>query len=392
MSKARVLIVDDDPEMGNLIGAVVEDLDMEYRAVTNQTSFHEAYATFDPTVLFIDLNMPDADGIQTLTYLRDQACEADIFMISGCDSRILKAARGFGTSEGLKVRDALEKPIDIDAVEQALCNVHPSNGIITTGEIRTGLNQGQFFPRFQPKLTLDNAGKSVIKGAEALVRWDHPQHGELTPASFIPQVESEGLIDDLTDRVIKSAVAEMHRWSLDGRPPVVAVNLSPVMLGTDLSLPDKYEQIVRDAGFEPSDLTIEITESAVMADVTATAGILTRFRIKGFGLSIDDFGTGYSSLVELYRMPFNELKIDQAFVSQAANDKEADVIVRLLVRLAHDLNMTVCAEGAEDAETLDYLRRVGCDTVQGYVIDRPLLANDFTLRIDAAKKAVKTGT
>ena len=119
-------------------------------------------------------------------------------------------------------------------------------------------------------------------------------------------------------------------------------------------------------------MTIEVTETAVMRDTDAATEIMTRFRLNNFGLSIDDFGTGHSSLVELYRMPFNELKIDRAFVGKMSESEEARVIVRSLVNLAHDLGLTACAEGAEDMDTIDFLRQLGCDYVQGYAIAKPL--------------------
>lgn len=379
MTSGRILIVDDDPKMGELIGELAGELGFEARSATDQTTFKKEYGEFAPTVLFVDLHMPDADGIQTLNYLHAESCKAEIFMISGVDRRVLKSARDFGISKGLNVRDALSKPIDLDVLEQVLVSVKRPSDAISADEIRTGIAQGEFFPRYQPKLTLVGNGTGVIDSAEALVRWKHPSRGELLPGLFLQSVEAEGMMAEMTDSMVVSIAEQMGKWAADDIKPVVAFNLSPSLLN-DVTLPDRYERIVYDAGLDPDSLTIEITESAVMADVTSTAEILTRFRIKGFGLSIDDFGTGYSSLVELYRMPFNELKVDQAFVGPAPGDKEAAVIVSLLVRLAHDLGMSACAEGAEDDATLTYLRDLGCEKAQGYIVDRPLTAEEFAAR------------
>ena len=131
--------------------------------------------------------------------------------------------------------------------------------------------------------------------------------------------------------------------------------------------------MARDEGVAPGRITLEVTESAVSRDAVAATEVLTRFRLNGFGLSIDDFGTGHSSLVELYKMPFNELKIDRTFVSQVEQQEEARVIVRTLVRMAHELGLRTVGEGVETPAMLDFLRGCGCDEVQGYAVSRPVL-------------------
>jgi len=393
MSTNRVLVVDDEAKIGSIISAVAEGLDYEADSITDPLAFKEAYRQFKPTILFIDLAMPGLDGVEMLDQMHRQGVEAAIFIISGHDQEVLKTARNFGLSKGLNICGALAKPIDIDLVEEALLSVRSflattlndprSNTEITHEEIRDGLANGAFLPRFQPKLSFSgqDCGKGWLCGAEALVRWRHPLHGELSPGHFLPMIEAEGLMPELTEIVLSASLKQMQRWAERGLSPLLAINLSPVLL-TDLDLPDRYENLVRAAGVDPDGLIFEVTESAVMEDTATSAKILTRFRIKGFGLSIDDFGTGYSSLVELYRMPFSELKIDRMFVARALEEKEADVIVRQLIGLAHGLGISVCAEGAENIETLSYLAALGCDKVQGYAVDRPLLAEDFLGRLD----------
>ena len=150
-----------------------------------------------------------------------------------------------------------------------------------------------------------------------------------------------------------------------------AVNLSPYLL-KDFDLPDRVVDLLKKNQVDPTHLTLEITESGAMADVAQTMSILTRFRIKNIQLSMDDFGTGYSSLVQLYRMPFGELKIDRSFVQELTSSDEALTIVTMLVQLAHGLDISVCAEGVESREAFEILAEMGCETVQGYLISKPV--------------------
>lgn len=155
----------------------------------------------------------------------------------------------------------------------------------------------------------------------------------------------------------------------------VSINLSTKML-SDLSLPDKVTKMLAEHYFDPTRLVMEITESDAMDDPSLTMDILTRLRLKNIKLSIDDYGTGYSSLLQLYRMPFTELKVDKSFVMQAMKSEEASTIVRTTIELGHGLGLKVVAEGVEDQETYDWLKGLGCDIGQGYFISRPIDADN----------------
>lgn len=247
-------------------------------------------------------------------------------------------------------------------------------------EIYLAIERREFFVRYLPKLALDPAGGGVITGAEALVRWRHPELGELTPSRFLGRIAEAGLMTALTDQVIQAVAADMRDWSAFGITPTVGVNLSPCLL-TDPDFAERMSDIVRDEGLTPARLTFDVPADAVTE--AEAAETLTQLRLKGFGLSADDFGLGASSLTQLYRLPFNEIKIDLAVVTDAPADPEAETICRALVRLAHEFGMTACAEGVETAETLAYLTALGCDMAQGYFIDRPLLADEVALRFGA---------
>ncbi|MDP6388391.1 MAG: EAL domain-containing protein, partial [Alphaproteobacteria bacterium] len=205
-------------------------------------------------------------------------------------------------------------------------------------------------------------------------RWQHPQHDLLMPDEFIPLAEESGLISALTDFVLEEAIKQMRLWRDDGLPMSVAVNLAPQLLH-QMDLPDRVGEMLKSHDMKGDNLILEITETAAMTDTTRTMDILTRFRIKDIGLSIDDFGTGYSSFVQLYRMPFSELKIDKSFVLDMHQDEEAEIIVRSIANLGHNLGLSLCAEGVETRESLDLLRSFGCEKMQGYLVSRPLEAD-----------------
>ncbi len=213
------------------------------------------------------------------------------------------------------------------------------------------------------------------------MRWDRPNQGLLPPDEFIPLAERTSLIDSLTDYVLHAALEQITQWRTNGRPVAVAVNLAPQLL-SDLNLPDRLSDLLKRYGVDGSEVILEITESAAMTDVARTMDILTRLRLKGIELSMDDFGTGYSTLVELYRMPFSEMKIDKSFVIDVNRNKEAEVIVRSIVDLGHNLELKVCAEGVETEEAMDFLRAIKCDLAQGYFLSKPLPPSDAMALIE----------
>jgi EAL domain-containing protein (putative c-di-GMP-specific phosphodiesterase class I) len=220
---------------------------------------------------------------------------------------------------------------------------------------------------YQPKLDLDTGRMS---GVEALARWNHKRLGEVPPGRFIPAAERHGTIDLFTDWALATALRQWTAWRDQGLTTCLAVNLSALTL-RDLDFPDRLDRLCRSEGVPPDHILLEITESATQQAVRLL-DTLTRFRLKGFGLSLDDFGTGYSSLLQLRQLPYSELKIDCCFVRDAATSRESRLIVEALIGLAHGLGLVATAEGVEDEPTLALLRRLGCDRAQGYHIATPM--------------------
>jgi EAL domain-containing protein (putative c-di-GMP-specific phosphodiesterase class I) len=227
---------------------------------------------------------------------------------------------------------------------------------------------------YQPQLDM-KTGKIV--GMEALIRWQHPELGTVPPGRFIGIAEETGMIVQIGAWVLRSACAQNKAWQDAGYDKLrVAVNLSARQFGA-ADLIENLASVLEDTGLEPKYLEIELTESLFMSDITPAVDLLHRMKALGVNLSIDDFGTGYSSLSYLSRFPIDVLKIDRSFVADITRDANDEAIVTSIIALAHNLKLAVIAEGVETSEQLDYLRRHGCDEMQGYYFSRPLPAREF---------------
>jgi predicted signal transduction protein with EAL and GGDEF domain len=252
-------------------------------------------------------------------------------------------------------------------------------------ELHQALERREFLLHYQPKLDLVTGKTS---GFEALLRWNHPQRGLVPPLEFISVLEDTGLIIAVGEWVVAEVCRQLGAWRADGFPIVpVAINLSARQLEQD-DLAATIEHIVTASGIAPSLLEFELTESMLMVNPDAAVAILSRIKALGMRLSIDDFGTGYSSLAYLKRFPLDALKIDRTFVRDLPHDSDDAAITRAVINLAHSLNLKVVAEGVENLEQLCELKHFGCDEIQGYFVDRPLVPAHCFTRGHVKKPAV----
>jgi EAL domain-containing protein (putative c-di-GMP-specific phosphodiesterase class I) len=370
-STNRLLVVDDQADLCEFIVEAASALGFETCAATEAEQFRRVVLEFRPTVVVMDLQMPGADGIELLRYLARQGSRAQVLVASGMDERVLATAEQVGRAQGLNMLGALRKPILLPELEAILRKTLRGESALTPNDLELAFKRNEIDVFYQPKAACVAPKRWLVQGVEALARWRHPQMGFVSPARFVPLAEQHGLIRKLTERVLELAMTQARTWQDAGIELTMAVNLSPQLLN-DLSFPDHVDQVAKRIGVEQRCIVFEVTESAAMADPAATMEVLTRLRVKNFGLSIDDFGTGYSSLKQLYLMPFGELKIDISFVRDVGDHDEARTMVETMVLLAHKLRLTACAEGVETQAVLDYLESVGCDRAQGYLIGRPM--------------------
>jgi diguanylate cyclase (GGDEF)-like protein len=248
-----------------------------------------------------------------------------------------------------------------------------ADALTLVSELRPALERKELVLHFQPQIDLVSGG---VSGAEALVRWQHPERGLLQPGAFVPFVERTGASRELSDYVLAGATAQLRSWRERRFDLGIAVNLTMFDL-LDTSLPETIAGLISGADLEPDRLELEITESLIMGDPDRVLEVAERLKAVGVRLAIDDFGTGYSSLSYLKSLPVDSIKIDRSFVMGMGSNESDATIVRSTIELAHNLELRVVAEGAEDAETLERLAEFGCDYAQGYFISRPCPAAEF---------------
>jgi diguanylate cyclase len=251
---------------------------------------------------------------------------------------------------------------------------HTRRRLLMFGMLRAGLQRDELTLHYQPKIALADG---QLVGAEALVRWRSPELGLVSPAEFIPLAEQTSLIKPLTAWVLREAFRQVAAWQEHGLQVHLAINLSARNL-TDETLPSQVAALLEASGVSADLFTMEVTESAVMANAQRGMQVLARLRELGLRLSIDDFGTGYGSLTYLRTVPAAELKIDRSFVLDIENNASNAAIVGAVIDLAHGLGLTVVAEGVETLAALLLLRQLNCDMMQGYFLSHPLPALEFS--------------
>jgi diguanylate cyclase (GGDEF)-like protein len=260
------------------------------------------------------------------------------------------------------------------------CERFDASAMKLLGEVRAALERDEFVLHYQPRVDLRTRR---ITGVEALVRWQHPVHGLLAPASFVELVEQTALIGPLTMRVFELALAQTVAWRRRGIALELSVNLSARDL-LDGEQPAAIAALLARHGVPPASLVVEVTESAAMVDPERGVRALEALRELGVGVSIDDFGTGNASIAYLTKLPATELKIDRSFVAGMLSDARTAAIVRSTIDLARNLGLTVVAEGIETAEAMERLAELGCEVGQGYYFSKPLPPEQLTAELAAA--------
>lgn len=378
MARNKLLIMDDDLDVSAFFRDVGESLGFEVRRLNESAHFIDTVAAFAPDLILLDLQLPDQDGIELLRRLGEVGCDANILIASGLETRVLQTAEKLGKSLGLSIAGSFCKPIELPTLK-ALLEVHcPQEREFTADELRYAIDTGQLVVHYLPKITRKPSGAWIADGVEALVRWQHETHGLIYPGEFVPLAEESGLVVALTDYVFRAAMDQARVWFSQGIYFELGLNLSTDFL-TELEFPDRLVALVREKGLDPSMITLEVTETPGLVDADLAMTILARLRMKQINLCLDDFGVGHSSLTHLYKMPFNEVKLDNAFVSDMQHSDEARRMVEGLVHLVHKLDMLACAEGVEDEATFRMLEELGCDRIQGHHVGPALPARELRL-------------
>ena len=376
MADNTLLIVDDDLDVSTFFRDVAESVGFEVRVLNDAAYFLETVAKLRPDLIILDLQLPKHDGIELLRQLGGTGCESKIFIASGLETRVLRTAEQLGISLGLSIAGTFCKPIELRALKALLTAHRNEQRVLTADELSYAIEAGQLTVHYLPKATRKAGGQWIVDGVEALVRWDHEHHGLIYPGEFVPLAEESGLIVALTDYVFRSAMDQARVWFKSGIVFELGLNLSTDFLA-DLEFPDRLVAMIREKGLDPSMVSLELIESTSLADPALAMDILARLRVKGINLCLDDFGVGQSSLTHLYKMPVNEVKLDNAFISDMGDSEEARRMVEGLVYLIHKLDMLACAEGVENESTFRALEDMGCDRIQGHFIGPALPAREL---------------
>jgi diguanylate cyclase (GGDEF)-like protein len=269
-------------------------------------------------------------------------------------------------------------------------NLKAKEKLLLENDLRIALELGQFHLAYQPLIDLEH---EYLIGAEALLRWSHPQKGEIPPSEFIPLCEENGFILPLGEWVLRNACMQMKEWQDQGYPMIIlSVNLS-IRQFRQHDLSERIANVLEETGLDPKWIELEITES-IMADVTFATEMLGRLKLLGVRISIDDFGTGYSSLYYLKRFPIDKLKIDRSFVNEVLTDRNDAAIVSGITAMARNLNLIVTAEGVETAGQVAFLKELNCQEAQGFFYSRPVPPEKFTplFELDFNRRKVEKTT
>jgi EAL domain-containing protein (putative c-di-GMP-specific phosphodiesterase class I) len=368
MAANRLLILDDDPRILRLLVAAGERSRYEVTPVETISAFREALETTEPSLIVVDIQTQGGLGSDLLLYLQRRGCGVPIIVVGGADSHALDAVRQAQTLSGLTIIGTLVKPFPPEALT-ALLEIRREPDLDEwADEIRAAIEARQLGVQFLP--IVEVTGGRVV-GFEALARWFHPRRGLISPDRFIPLAESSGLMEPLTDYVLARSIENCAQWAGAGFDLAVAVNVAAPSLVSG-QIVGEIGRLLGEHHLPASRLIVEVAESAAMRQPELTSDILARLQERGVSLALDDFGTGYTSLRVLSQIPFDELKIDRAFVANVLESRQSQTIVKAIAALGKSLGLTLVAEGVENLATWRWLREHGIDRCQGFTIARPM--------------------
>lgn len=389
----KIIIMDDDVDYASFVLDVATSLGLNCIITSNPNDFMKIFDS-EVSLVFLDLNIPNINGLDLLRFIETKKGTCDIILMSGVENRILEAAEAFAKSLNLSIVGRFQKTIRLaelegllkristkkeEAAAERLPTVQKEAPTYTREELELAINNDEFVVFYQPKIDIATRG---FYGVEALVRWLSKDQHLIFPDQFINQTESLGLIDALGWVIMKKAIKEIEDVQNKIKLPFkTSINVSPVTL-KDLEFPNKFFEIMKESTLTPDKIIFEITESGLINELSSALEIFTRLRLHDIHLSIDDFGTGYAMLQQLKIIPATELKIDKSFVQSMLTDNSARIIVTKVIEIGHELGMKVVAEGVETKEQFHFLQTYHCDIAQGYFFSKPISKVDLLLWID----------
>jgi EAL domain-containing protein (putative c-di-GMP-specific phosphodiesterase class I) len=385
ISELRFLVVEDHGFQRWAVANILQDMGArEVLCAEDGASALHILRTAHPDIdiVITDLDMPEMDGMQFIRHIASSGITASLVVASALDLQLIVSVEAMARAYGLELLGSIRKPVTPRKLAELIACHQPGRGQAPTlsasptlgpEQIAQAVARDEFEAYFQPKIDLETG---AVKGAEALARWRHPHGVVLGPGSFLPTLEKSADMDAFTEMMLTKAVAGCAAWREARLPGTVAVNISSGSLA-DLSLADRMVDIVAAAGLAAGDVVLEITETAAVSHLGRVLETLSRLRMKGFGLSIDDYGMGYSSMQQLTHISFTELKIDQAFVRNAAAQRSSLAVLESSLEMARKLDIVSIAEGVERDSELQMLVKLGCRQAQGFLFAAPMPIGNY---------------
>jgi EAL domain-containing protein (putative c-di-GMP-specific phosphodiesterase class I)/ActR/RegA family two-component response regulator len=383
----RSLLVIDDEEVQRMhVHSIARNLGFDVDEAESIGQALDCLAARDYDAVVVDLTLGDHDGVEVIRNIARSGKRPDVIVLSGHEDRVRNAVVRFGRATGLSVIGQFQKPLKAPEFRQCLTDAtaraerEAERKIaldIPVADVRVAIANGEIVPVYQVQVSLETG---AVVGVEALPRWRSPQHGSVPQDVIVEIAEKGGLAMALTRNMLTGVIADATPWCDRVQDFRVAVNVSAAVL-SDLTFPDEVMAALKAGGMRPENLTIEVTETTALSDIVNNADVMSRLCIKGISLSLDDFGKGSGSLKTLTDLPFEEIKIDRAFVVEAYRDTNAWTIVQATIALAKARDMRIVAEGIESHVMLDLLRESGVDCGQGYLFGRPMAAAEIAGRL-----------
>lgn len=401
MTFAHALIVDDDPafqeEAKNLIQAAgIETTESALDGLEALEVLNQQQHKID--IIFCGLNMPNMDGVAFIRELGKLNYTGGFVIVSSEDLYLTEAIKRLARIQKIDVLGTIEKPISQDALSSVFNtksainlgakNTNQSSSVWSGKRVNQYIDEQRFLPFYQPKLSLIS---KKVESVEILGRILGDNGEYEAPMHFLDAAESTGAITRATEVLSEQVATDLAKWQEQGRHLKASLNLSPLSL-SDVQLPDRLETIFKKHNVDRRLITLEVTENKVMSYGADMLDVLARLRLKGFRLSLDDFGTGAASIEQLRLYPFNEIKIDQSFIKDVIDNPFSRIAVETALKIAQQLDLRIVAEGIESKSALRYMRKLGVDEVQGFLISRPMTADAFhrwILDINAKNKSMQ---
>lgn len=378
ISAERLLVLDDTPEIAELIGDLGRQAGFQAIVTTDIDTFNAALEDMQPDVIALDLQMPQADGVEVLRQLSVIGCEARILLISGVDAPTVQSAERLGRAMKLNMLGFLSKPFEPEVLVAKLQGARTLTASLTSADLGAAMETANLVLRYQPVVRRLKRGVWHAESVEALPRWRHPELGLLTPAEFLPLVGAErgAMMRQFTDFVMQQGVEQLRQWQESGLHLGLRINI-PATLICDAHFPDRLARSFAEFDVDLNLLTLELGNTSSLATAHDVSEILTRLRIKGVRLSIDDFGGSGGDARALYALPISEIKVDPSITRDIATEKGAIVVYESILAMARRLQIECCAEGVESSEQFATLDRLGCELLQGYYVGMPMPATQI---------------